>query len=53
MKAYGVRKKDDDCCPGHSKYGVASAECGSQRRGKRSKNKDKARKAKMRQLTIN
>ena len=22
MKAYGVDKKDADCCPGHSKYGI-------------------------------
>jgi hypothetical protein len=25
MKAYGVDKKDDDCCPGHAKYGRCSS----------------------------
>jgi hypothetical protein len=21
MRPYGIRKRDDDCCPGHAKYG--------------------------------
>lgn len=52
MKAYGVRKADDNCCPGHSKYGNPSQPAGSQRRAKRSKSKEKARKAKMRKFKI-
>jgi hypothetical protein len=47
MKAYGIRKKDDDCCPGHAKYGNP----GNKRA--RKKSKDKPRKAKERQKKIN
>lgn len=54
MKTYGVRKKDNDCCIGHAKYGVKCLTASGKRKS-RSKNKvrqDKARKAKMRQLKI-
>jgi hypothetical protein len=54
MKAMGVRKKDDDCCPGHAKYPSTSAEIGKPGRRKRGSNKsaDKARKAKVRKKPI-
>ena len=54
MKTYGVRKKDNDCCIGHAKYGVKCLTASGKRKS-RSKNKkiqDKARKAKMRQIKI-
>ena len=52
----GVRKKDDDCCPGHAKYPSTSAEIGKPGRrksGASNKAADKARKAKVRQEPIN
>jgi hypothetical protein len=55
MKAMGVRKKDDDCCPGHAKYPSTSAEIGKPGRrksGASNKAADKARKAKVRKKPI-
>ena len=53
MKTYGVRKKDNDCCIGHAKYGVKSLTASGKRK-KRSngKSQDKARKAKERSKPI-
>lgn len=48
MKTYGVRKKDDNCCPGHAKYGVKGLTAKGVKRP-RKKSKDKPRKAKERQ----
>ncbi len=51
----GVRKKDDDCCPGHAKYPSTSAEIGKPGRrksGASNKAADKARKAKVRKKPI-
>ena len=40
MKAYGIKKADDNCCPGHAKYGQR----GLTTKGvKRSRNKAKER----------
>lgn len=54
MKTYGVRKKDNDCCIGHAKYGVRQlqAKGNRKRRSKGAKSQDKARKAKERQKKI-
>lgn len=52
MKPYGVRKKDNDCCPGHAKYGVRGLTAKGVKRSKKMKGRklrDKARKAKERQ----
>jgi hypothetical protein len=54
MKTYGVRKKDNDCCIGHAKYGVKCLTSSGKRKS-RSSNKirqDKARKAKMRNFNF-
>lgn len=51
MKAYGIKKKDNDCCPGHAKYGVRGLTARGIKRPRRFK-KDKARKAKERQFKI-
>lgn len=48
MKPYGVRKKDDNCCPGHAKYGQRGLTAKGKKRP-RNKSLDKSRKAKMRQ----
>lgn len=48
MKAYGIDKQDDNCCPGHAKYGRK----GLSAKGKpmpRKKSKDQPRKKKARQ----
>jgi hypothetical protein len=37
MKAYGVRKADNDCCPGHSKY---SSDSYNNSRSKRAQTRD-------------
>jgi hypothetical protein len=47
MKPYGIRKADDNCCPGHAKYGQRGlTPIGIKR--PRNPMRDKARKAKMR-----
>lgn len=51
MKPMGVRKKDDDCCPGHAKYGQRGLTAKGVKRS-RNKKKDKPRKAKVRQAPI-
>lgn len=51
MKAYGIRKKDNNCCPGHAKYGVRGLTAKGVKRP-RKKSKDKPRKAKERQKPI-
>lgn len=51
MKPYGVRKKDDDCCAGHAKYGQRGLTPKGAKRP-RIFSKDKPRKAKMRHLKI-
>ena len=51
MKAYGIRKRDDDCCPGHAKYGQRGLTMKGIKRP-RVFAKDKPRKAKMRQEKI-
>jgi len=51
MKAYGIREKDDDCCPGHAKYGQRGLTAKGVKRP-RNFSKDKPRKAKMRQAKI-
>lgn len=56
MKTYGVRKKDNNCCIGHAKYGVKQLTSSGNRKKRSSttaKNQDKARKAKERQKKIN
>jgi len=50
MKAYGVRKRDDECCPGHSKYPLPGKPHG--RKSKQQKAADKSRKAKVRHVKI-
>ena len=55
MKAYGIRKKDNDCCPGHAKYGVRGLTAKGIKRSKNRphrKRRDKTRKAKERQFKI-
>ena len=55
MKAYGIRKKDNDCCLGHAKYGVKGLTAKGIKRSKQMagrKLRDKSRKAKMRQQKI-
>ena len=37
MKAYGVGKRDNDCCPGHNKY---SSETYNSRRSKKAHTRD-------------
>ena len=37
MKAYGVKKKDADCCPGHDKF---SSETYKNNRSKRAQTRD-------------
>ena len=45
----GIRKQDDNCCPGHAKYGQRGLTMlGVQR--PRDSSKDKPRKAKVRQF---
>lgn len=51
MKAYGVRGQDDDCCPGHAKYGQRGLTSKGIKRPRRPQ-VDKSRKAKMRQAKI-
>lgn len=51
MKPMGVRKKDDDCCPGHAKYGQRGLTAKGVKRP-RNKQKDKPRKAKVRKAPI-
>ena len=45
----GIRPHDNDCCPGHAKYGVRGLTATGIKRP-RKKVKDKARKAKERKL---
>jgi hypothetical protein len=55
MKAYGIRKRDNDCCPGHAKYGVRGLTAFGVKRSRNRphrKLRDKSRKAKMRQAKI-
>lgn len=54
MKTYGVRKKDNDCCIGHAKYGVKQLSVSGNRKSRSAsaKSGDKARKAKERQKKI-
>lgn len=53
MKTYGVRKRDNDCCIGHAKYGVKGLTASGKRKKRSSgKAQDKARKAKMRKFII-
>lgn len=47
MKAYGVKKKDAGCCPGHDKY---PSEHYKMKRTKSKKRADKPRKAKERRI---
>jgi hypothetical protein len=49
MKPYGVREKDDDCCPGHAKYGQRGLTTKGVKRPRRAA-RDKSRKAKERQF---
>lgn len=51
MKPYGVRKEDDNCCPGHAKYGQRGLTAKGVKRP-RKKSKDKPRKAKERQKKV-
>lgn len=51
MKAYGIKKADDNCCAGHAKYGQRGLTMKGVKRP-RNKAKDKPRKAKMRQKNI-
>lgn len=51
MKPYGIRKKDDDCCPGHAKYGQRGLTMKGIKRP-RNKSKDRPRKAKARRFEI-
>ena len=51
MKPYGIRKEDDDCCPGHAKYGQRGLTAKGVKRP-RKKAKDKPRKAKERHKKI-
>jgi hypothetical protein len=48
MKAYGIDKKDNNCCPGHAKYGMRGLTAKGIKRP-RKKNKERARKKKARQ----
>ncbi len=52
MKAYGIRREDNNCCPGHAKYGVRGLTAKGVKRP-RNKNRDRARKAKMRNFKNN
>lgn len=55
MKAYGIRKKDNDCCPGHAKYGVRGLTAKGIKRSRNKPNRrlvNKSRKAKVRQEKI-
>jgi hypothetical protein len=51
MRAYGIRKHDDNCCPGHAKYGQRGLTMKGKKRPRKF-HKDKPRKAKMRQIKI-
>ena len=51
MKAYGIKKADDNCCAGHAKYGQRGLTMKGVKRP-RNKAKDKPRKAKMRNIKI-
>ena len=48
MKPMGIRRQDDNCCPGHAKYGQRGLTKIGRKRP-RNKFRDKARKAKIRQ----
>lgn len=48
MKPMGIRKKDDNCCPGHAKYGRKGLTANNSKRPRNNHN-NKARKAKVRQ----
>jgi hypothetical protein len=51
MKAYGVRKGDNNCCIGHAKYGVKGLNAKGTRKSRLlNKSVDKSRKAKMRKF---
>lgn len=50
MKAYGKRKSDDECCPGHTKYPGPGKPHG--RKTAQDKLANKARKAKIRHTKI-
>jgi hypothetical protein len=54
MKTYGVRKKDNDCCIGHAKYGVKQLTASGKRKSRSAnkKSQDKSRKAKERKKKI-
>jgi len=53
MKAMGVRKKDNDCCPYHAKYPVpGNGDKLSPRKRRSNAVPDKSRKAKVRQAPI-
>lgn len=47
MKPMGIRKADDNCCPGHAKYGRRGLTAIGRKRPRR-KQVNKARKAKVR-----
>jgi hypothetical protein len=51
MKAYGIDRADDNCCPGHAKYGRKGLTPKGVKRP-RNVNKDRPRKKKARQLLI-
>lgn len=48
MKAMGIKKADNNCCPGHAKYGQRGLTMEGKKRP-RVFHKDKPRKAKIRQ----